>query len=91
MGGWPVLCEVTDSEETDIQLSAMFLIGFALCAASVSGEEDSEIRDRIVGTRKLVSMEEIMKNGIIRPFPAFGPHAKGFLCTSATVICAPRL
>jgi hypothetical protein len=73
------LCEVTDSEETDMQLSAMFLIGFALCAASVSGQEESDIRDRIVGTWKLVSMEEIMKNGTIRPFPSFGPHAKGFL------------
>jgi len=38
MGSRPVplsaLCQVSDSEETDMQPSAMFLIGFALCAAS---------------------------------------------------------
>jgi len=33
----------------------------------------------IVGTWKLVSVEETMKDGTSRPFPSFGPHAKGFL------------
>jgi Lipocalin-like domain len=39
----------------------------------------SDIRDRIVGTWRLVSTEEVMKDGATRPFPAFGPHGKGFL------------
>jgi hypothetical protein len=32
-----------------------------------------------VGTWKLVSAEETMKDGATRPFPSFGPNAKGFL------------
>lgn len=62
-----------------MERSIFFLIGFALCAVSIFGQTESEVRDRLVGTWKLVSMEEIMKNGTTRPFPSFGPHAKGFL------------
>ncbi len=40
---------------------------------------ESEVRDRILGTWRLVSTEETMKDGTTRPFPAFGPHAQGFL------------
>jgi hypothetical protein len=47
--------------------------------ALASDSTESEIRDRIVGTWKLVSTEETLKDGTTRPFPAFGPHAKGFL------------
>lgn len=32
-----------------------------------------------MGTWRLVSTEETLKNGSTRPFPAFGPHAMGFL------------
>jgi len=73
------LCQVSDSEETDMQTSTVFLIGFVLCTASAFGQTESEIRDQIVGTWKLVSTEETTKDGTTRPFPAFGPHAKGFL------------
>jgi hypothetical protein len=73
------LGRVSDSEKTDMQPSAMFLIGFALCTTSAFGQTESEIRDRIVGTWKLVSTEEIAKDGTTRPFAAFGPHARGFL------------
>ena len=62
-----------------MQTSAVFLIGFVLCTASAFGQTESEIRDQIVGTWKLVSTEETTKDGTTRPFPAFGPHAKGFL------------
>jgi hypothetical protein len=37
------------------------------------------VRGQIVGTWKLVSAEETLKDGTTRPFPAFGPRAKGFL------------
>jgi lipocalin-like protein len=40
---------------------------------------ESEVRDRIVGTWRLVSTEETLKDGTTRPFSAFGPHGKGFL------------
>jgi hypothetical protein len=62
-----------------MKLSALFLVGYAVYAISAFGQTESEIRERIVGTWKLLSIEETMKDGTIRPFPAFGPHAKGFL------------
>lgn len=42
-------------------------------------QTESEIRDRLVGTWRLVSAEQTLKDGSTRPFPSFGPHAKGFL------------
>jgi Lipocalin-like domain len=59
--------------------STLLLFGFVLCAASALSQTESEIRDRIVGTWKLVSTEEILKDGTTRPFSSFGPHGKGFL------------
>jgi hypothetical protein len=59
--------------------SASFLFGFALCAVAAFGQSELEVRNRIVGTWKLVSAEETMKDGTARPFPGFGPRAKGFL------------
>jgi hypothetical protein len=50
-----------------------------LCDSSVLGQTESDIRDRIVGTWKLVSTEETMKDGTTRPFPVFGAQCKGFL------------
>ena len=38
-----------------------------------------DIRDRIVGTWKLVSTEQTMNEGTVQPFTAYGPHAQGFL------------
>lgn len=55
------------------------LLGFVLCAASAFGQTESEIRNQIVGTWKLVSTEETMKDGTTRPFLSYGPHGKGFL------------
>jgi len=52
---------------------------FLLCAASAPAQTESEVRDRIVGTWKLVSTEEVLKDGTKRPMPSFGPHGKGFL------------
>jgi hypothetical protein len=59
-----------------VALSLLF--GLALCAVA-SAQTESEVRDRIVGTWRLVSAEDTMKDGSTRPFPGLGPHAKGFL------------
>ena len=45
----------------------------------MSANNESDIRERIVGTWQLVSTEETLKDGGTRPFPAFGPRAKGLL------------
>lgn len=49
----------------------------------VFGETESQVRSRVVGTWKLVSTEETLKDGGTRPFPQFGPHAEGFLMYQA--------
>src|SRR5215471_13360354 len=58
---------------------AFFLIGIILCATSAFAQTESEIREQIVGSWKLLSAEETMKDGTTRSFPGFGPRAKGFL------------
>ena len=69
--------------------SAFLLIGLALSAASSCAQTESEIRDRLAGTWKLVSMEQVMTDGSTRPFPSFGQHAKGFLMyQSGGYMCA---
>ncbi|HUA16143.1 MAG TPA: lipocalin-like domain-containing protein [Verrucomicrobiae bacterium] len=60
-------------------VSAFCLFSLALCALSGRDATESEIQDRLVGTWKLVSTEETLRDGTTRPFPSFGPHAEGFL------------
>src|SRR6476660_7757252 len=52
----------------------LVLFGTVLLAQS-----ESEIRGRIVGTWRLVSNEETMKDGSTRVMPDIGPEGKGFL------------
>ena len=47
--------------------------------SAMNAGNESEVRDRIVGTWKLVSTEQTMSDGSTRPFAAFGPRANGFL------------
>ncbi len=56
-----------------------FVLGGSFVVGQSEGQTASDIRDRIVGTWKLVSTEQIMKDGSTRPDPSFGAHAKGFL------------
>ncbi len=49
----------------------------------VFSQDDTGIRNRLIGAWKLVSAEYTMKNGSKRPYPEFGPNAKGFLIYSA--------
>jgi hypothetical protein len=48
----------------------------------VFAQSEAEIRDRIVGTWKLVSTEQTLKDGTTRPYPRYGPHGKGFIMYS---------
>lgn len=50
-----------------------------LCSTRVVAQSETEIRDRIVGTWKLVSTEQTLTNGATRPYPEYGPQGKGFL------------
>jgi hypothetical protein len=61
------------------ETTGFFLIGVILCATSALAQTESEVRGQIVGSWKLVSAEETMKDGTTRSFPGFGPRAKGFL------------
>jgi len=62
-----------------MKVFALLLSGFVLCSTLALSQTEAEIRDQIVGTWKLVSTEETLKDGTTRPFPSFGPHGKGFL------------
>lgn len=63
-----------------------------MCGGVTVAQSESEIRDRIVGTWKLVSTEYTMKDGSTRPYPEFGPHGKGFLMyTRDGYMCANLL
>jgi hypothetical protein len=53
-----------------------------VCNGFVFAQSESEIRDRIVGTWKLVSTEETLKDGTTRPYPRYGSNGKGFLMYS---------
>ena len=55
---------------------------FLLCAHAF-GQSESEVHDRLVGTWKLVSTEQTLKDGRTRPFRQFGPQGKGFLMYQA--------
>lgn len=59
-------------------LTAIELV-LLLCAVPGLAQTESELRDTIVGTWKLVSAEETLKDGTTRPMAAYGPHGKGFL------------
>lgn len=48
----------------------------------VFSQDDTGIRNRLIGAWKLVSAEYTMKDGSKRPYPEFGPNAKGFLMYS---------
>jgi hypothetical protein len=57
----------------------LILLALALSGSSALGQSESDIRDRIVGTWKLVSTEQTMKDGNTRPYPRYGAKGKGFL------------
>jgi hypothetical protein len=59
--------------------STPILVASVLAGSSLPGQTESDIRDRFVGTWKLVSTEQTMKDGTSRPYPLYGAHAKGFL------------
>ncbi len=62
-----------------MKVFAWLLFVLAFGADSAFRHMESEVRDRIVGTGKLLSAAETMHDRSARPFPAFGPQAKGFL------------
>ena len=59
--------------------STFILLGFLVCGSLALGQTESEVRDRIVGTWKMVSAEQTMKDGTTRPYPRYGSQGKGFL------------
>jgi len=58
---------------------AAVLVAVLMCVGFALAQTESEVRDRIVGTWKLVSTEEQLKDGSTRTDTDYGPHGKGFL------------
>jgi hypothetical protein len=61
---------------------ALIMAALLMCNGIVYAQSEAEIRDRIVGTWKLVSTEQTLKDGTTRPYPQCGPHGKGFIMYS---------
>jgi hypothetical protein len=62
-----------------IALAELTLCSFVLCATLAPSGQSSAIREFLVGTWKLVSTEEKLRNGNTRPFPDLGAKAIGYL------------
>jgi len=60
----------------------LILVALLMGNGIVFAQSEAEIRDRIVGTWKLVSTEQTLKDGTARPYPQYGPHGKGFIMYS---------
>ena len=56
---------------------ALFVVVFS--GSILLAQTESEVRARIVGTWRLVSTEETMKDGSTRAMPEYGPDGKEFL------------
>ena len=56
--------------------SLLIFSGFAYA------QSESELRDRLIGTWKLVSTEQTLTDGTTRPYPQYGTKGKGFLMYS---------
>ncbi len=65
--------------KTILVVGCMLLFSAAVWAQST----EAEVRKKIVGTWKLVSAEETLKNGNKRPYANLGPHGKAFLMYAA--------
>ena len=62
-------------------LPAMLAVAFVGARHSSSAEksQSSDVRNHFLGTWKLVSAEDTMKDGSTRPYPDTGPHGLGYL------------
>ncbi len=68
---------------------APVLAALLMWSGCVSAQSESEIRDRLVGTWKLVSTEQLLTDGTTCPYPQYGPNGKGFLMyTREGYMCA---
>ena len=68
--------------ESGMRNGTLIMAALLMCNGIVYAQSEAEIRDRIVGTWKLVSTEQTLKDGTTRPYPQFGPHGKGFIMYS---------
>ena len=68
--------------DTKMRRCSFVLAALLVCNGLVFAQSESEIRDRIVGTWKLVSTEETLKDGTTRSYSEYGPNGKGFLMYS---------
>lgn len=66
-------------EDSSMKRCAPILALLLMCSGFVYAQSESEIRDRLVGTWKLVSAEQLLNDGTTRPYPQYGPKGKGFL------------
>jgi hypothetical protein len=62
---------------------ALLLVASSFTNAQSPSTEHRSVHDQIVGTWKLVSTEEKLRDGTTRPYPDIGPNAVGYLMYTA--------
>jgi len=62
-------------------ISAAFVV--ARYSVSAQGQDSRYVRSQFLGTWKLVSTEERLKDGTVRPYKDVGPHGVGYLMYAA--------
>ncbi|HEX3323394.1 MAG TPA: lipocalin-like domain-containing protein [Terriglobales bacterium] len=69
------------SEAAQISWKQVLLAAFvfSLSVGLSFSQTNAAIRSRLIGTWKLISTEETMKDGSVRPYRGIGANAKGFL------------
>jgi hypothetical protein len=65
-----------------VKMTARVLLALLLLGGFALAQSESEIQNRLVGTWKLVSTEETLKDGTTRPYSEYGTNGKGFLMYS---------
>jgi hypothetical protein len=76
-------------EDSTLKQYVLFMAALFVYSSFVYAQSESELRERLVGTWKLVSTQHIMKDGTTRPYPQYGSNGKGFLMyTREGYMCA---
>ena len=78
-------------EDSAMKKCLLISAAVLICSGFVYAQSESEVRDRIIGTWKLVSITRFMKDGTTRPYPSYGPNGKGFLKTGDAARFCRRL
>ncbi len=65
-------------------VATLLLFSFGLLISAEDKSTQPSARDRLIGTWRLVSAENVQPDGSSHPFPEYGPHPIGYLMYDST-------